>query len=79
MDLFEKTYVENPLQATLCSDYLQVQLLFVDSKLRRKTEGCVKAKVVGEEWVEKRFGSCFGDGQVWIGIYVCLGFCESKA
>lgn len=34
-------------------------------------EGCVKAKAVGEEWLEeKRFESCFGDGHVWIGPHV---------
>lgn len=30
----------------------------------------MKAKAVGEEWLEKRFESCFGDGQVWIGPHV---------
>lgn len=71
MDLFEKMYVGKPLPTTLRGNYLWVLLLAMDSKPRRKTEGCVKTKIVGEEWLEEnRFESCFGDGQVWIGLHV---------
>lgn len=40
----------------------------------------MKAKLVGEGWVEKRFESCFGDGQVWIGLSMhWLGFLQKQS